>query len=56
MDENTEDEEAEDKKKKKKPSRKKKKNLEVHDEQIIQPDDLPEGVTRLPPSLKINRL
>ena len=43
MDEKTEDENPEDKEKKKKPRRKKKQNLEVHDEKIIQPDDLPEG-------------
>jgi hypothetical protein len=44
MDEKTEDEDSEGKKKKKKKLRRKKKqNLEVHDEQIIQPDDIPEG-------------
>lgn len=44
MDEGTDDEKSDDdKKKKKKPRRKKKNTLEIHDEKIIQPDDLPEG-------------
>ena len=42
MDEKTEDVDPKDEKKKK-PRRKKKKNLEVHDEKIIQPDYIPEG-------------
>jgi hypothetical protein len=43
MDKKTEDEDTEGKKKKKKPRRKKKQNLEVHNEKIIQPDNIPEG-------------
>ena len=42
MDEKTEDSSDDKKKKKKKPRRKKKQNLIVHDEKIIQPDDIPE--------------
>jgi len=42
MDKKTENEDSDDKKKKK-PRRKKKQNLKVHDEKIIQPDNVPEG-------------
>jgi len=43
MDEKTENKAPEDKKKQKKSRRKKKQNLEVHEEQIIQPDHIPKG-------------
>jgi hypothetical protein len=43
MDEGTEDEMSDDDKKKKKLRRKKKNTLEIHDEKIIQPADIPEG-------------
>lgn len=43
MDKNTEDKDSKGKTDGKKPRRKKKQNLAVHDEEIIQPDDIPEG-------------